>query len=122
MTLILLPINIIAFVGGLIASTLGPSAGWATTIAFWLIVLALFSVAAYFLDTPRLYAYGLMLAAAVVIGEWLFREGYAAYHGYPIMFGLATVVIAGVGLVRFVRLLGRTQRPAAEAGEEPDAR
>lgn len=122
MTMILLAINVIAFIGGLIAAVQGPAAGWTTTIMFWLIVLALFSVMGYFLDTPRLYAYGLMLGAAVVIGEWLFREGYVAHHGYPVMFGVATISIASVGLVRFVRLLGRTQRSTPEKGAAPDAR
>lgn len=122
MTVLLLTLNAIAFIGGLIAAVQGPAAGWTTTIVFWLIVLALFSVMGYFLDTPRLYAYGLMLGAAVVIGEWLFREGYVAHHGYPVMFGLATIAIATVGLVRFVRLIGRTQRSTPENGAASDAR
>jgi len=120
LTSILLAINVIAFVGGLVASAPGPSSGWAAPIAFWLIVLSLCSVAAYFLDTPRLYGYGLMLAAAVPIGEWLFREGYATHHGYPAMFGLAATVIAAVGLIRFVRLLARTHRAAPMTGDVPD--
>ena len=122
MTLLLLGLNLIAFIGGLLAAAQGPAAGWAATIVFWLMVIALFSVMGYFLDTPRLYAYGLMLGAAVVIGEWLFREGYVAHHGYPVMFGLATIVIAAVGLARFVRLLSRTQRSTSENGAASDAR
>jgi hypothetical protein len=116
--LLMLAVNVIALGGGLIAFLLSPSAGYAPTIMFMLIWLVLFSTAAYYLDTPRLYLYGLMFAAAVVIGEWLFREGYAAHHGWPVTFGVAAVVVASIGVTRFARLLARTHRAAPEAAGE----
>jgi hypothetical protein len=113
-TWLMLAINIIAFAGGLLVAV-SPSTGLAPVIIFCLIVLALASVAAYSLDTPRLFFYGVLLAACFPIGEWLFHEGYAEHHGFPVVFGLAALVIASIGVVRFVRMLGRTRRVAGDA-------
>lgn len=110
-TLLMLLINVIAFVGGLVAAIGGLSSEF-PVVFLPLTILLFFSLAGYFLDTPRLYLYGLMLAAALPIGEWLFREGLASHHGFPIVFGVGATVIALTGIARFVRLLRRQPPPS----------
>jgi hypothetical protein len=113
-SLILLAVNLVAFGGGLAFWILGPAAGWAVPIVLGLTVLLICSVMGYSFDMPRLYLYGFMLAVAPLVGEWLWREGYAAHHGWPVTFGLAAVLIAAFGIVRFARVLAGTRRVAAE--------
>jgi hypothetical protein len=66
-----------------------------------IVILAGFTAAAYMLNIPRYYLYGLMLAIAPVIGEWLWRNDLAAHHGYPIAFGVASAVMFVAGITRF---------------------
>jgi hypothetical protein len=116
LSLILLVVNLVAFAVGILAATSTTPAPWAP-IFFSLVVLAGFSLAAHFLSIPRIVLYGLMLAAAPLAGEWLFRQGHASHHGYPIVFGLAAVVIAATGLIRFRRRV-LSHRPAGDAHSE----
>jgi hypothetical protein len=68
-------------------------------------VLVGFSGAAFVTGIPRYYAYGLMLAVAPLVGEWLWRKDLAAHHGYPIVFGVAAAIIFIGGMVRFVAVV-----------------
>ena len=79
-----------------------------------LVVLLSFAVAAFFSDFPRLYIYGLMLALAPFVGEWLYQRLGAAHHGFPIVFGTATGIILLNGAVQFVRLLRNNPLPPEE--------
>jgi hypothetical protein len=53
----------------------------------------------------RYYLYGLMLAIATLVGEWLWREDLATHHGYPIAFGAASAIIFTTGIVRFTTIV-----------------
>jgi hypothetical protein len=75
--------------------------GVAYPLVLGMIVLIGFSLAARITGITRYYAYGLLLAVAALVGEWLWREGLAAHHGYPVMFGSAAAIILFTGLVRF---------------------
>lgn len=77
-------------------------------------VLVLFSAAAYFTDLTRLYLYGLLLALAPLVGEWLYQEHGASHHGFPIAFGTVSGIIILIGLVKFVRLVHSTPIHAEE--------
>lgn len=68
-------------------------------------MLVFFSAAAFILDIPRLYLYGLMLFIAPPIGEWLYQNQGASHHGFPIVFGFSAGVMILTGLVLFIRLL-----------------
>ncbi len=110
LVLVLAVVNVVALtLGAIFAARFQPAIGPAPLILFSALVLVAFSLAAYFLNIPRYFGYGLFLAAAPFVGEWLFREGHASHHGFPVVFGVAAVVIATVGLatllVRF-RSLG----------------
>ena len=109
--LVLAAVNVAALLAGVFAATRAGTAGlWVFPITFSLIVLVIFSLVAYATDIPRFFYYGVMLAVSPLIGEWLFRQGYALHHGFPVMFGLAAAVIALIGMTKFA-LLVRTHPP-----------
>jgi len=92
---------------------------WAFPIVFSLIVLAVSSLAAYAFNIPRVFGYGVMIAVAPAIGEWLWRNGYAAHHGYPVVFGVTAVAIAAIGLTKFALLMQRHPPETPSVAEEP---
>lgn len=111
-TMIMLAINLIAFLLGIIAALRFPSMPvGGSNIIFGLILLIIFSTAAYFLDFPRLYLYGLLTALAPQIGEWLFQNKDTPHHGYPIVFGTVAGIMFLTGLVTFVRFLANNPLP-----------
>ena len=105
-TTIMLVFNIIALVLGLVvALEFNRIPGVTPTLLFGLILLIGFSTAAYFLDFPRLYVYGLMGALGLPIGEWLFQNMGASHHGFPIVFGVIAGIMFITGLVLFTLFL-----------------
>lgn len=105
-TMVMLAINIIAFILGIVASlTFGKFPGQAFTAFFGLMLLMAFSIGAYFLDIVRFYIYGLLVGLGPMLGEWLWNQGYVAHHGIPIIFGSAAGIMIIVGLVVFFRLI-----------------
>jgi hypothetical protein len=110
---VMLVVNVLAFILGIAAAlSVGKVPGQLTSISFGLILLICFSIAAYFLEFKRLYAYGLLVGLSPLVGEWLWSSGYASHHGFPVTFGTATVVMILVGVVVFVRLLHNNPLPA----------
>jgi hypothetical protein len=116
-TIILVIVNIAVFIlgiviylifpkisGGLIAGTLG------------IFILFGFSAAAYFLDYPRLFFYGLLLLVAPLVGEWLYSNHGFSHHGYPVVFGFASGLMILIGVVTFFLFLKNT--PKIENPEE----
>ena len=120
-TIIMLVINIAAFVLGIVAAAnIGRVSGRTTSILFGLFLLCGFSLAAYFLDCGRLYLYGLLVGISPAIGEWLWARGHASHHGFPVTFGTAAGVMIAVGLILFARLLRANPLPVEEtATKEP---
>jgi hypothetical protein len=117
-TIVMLVLNVAAFVLGIIVWRSHDVRGWANTVRFGLIMLIGFSIAAFFLNFTRLYLYGAMLALSPPIGEWLFRQGRASHHGYPVTFGIASGIIIFVGLAKFIRFLSKHPTPSKEAAME----
>jgi MFS family permease len=118
-TVIMLFVNVIAFVLGLVAAmNFGRVPGQTYSIGLGMILLMVFSIAAYFLDFIRLYIYGLLVGLSPLVGEWLWTQGYATHHGFPITFGLTAGIMILVGLVVFVRLL--RDNPVPIEGLPPD--
>jgi len=104
-TLIMLVINIVAFILGLASARYFQDTRWIPSLSLGLILLAGFSLAAYFLDSPRFYLYGLMIVLAVPVGEWLYQNMGFSHHGFPVSFGLTSATIITVGLVKFIQLV-----------------
>ena len=111
-TIMMLIVNVIAFILGIVAA-LGfgrlPTPGPSLTMGLTLLIG--FSTAAYFLDFPRLYIYGLLGALAPLIGEWLYQNMGASHHGFPIVFGTLAGVMVLTGLVTFIRFLRNNPLP-----------
>ena len=110
--ILMLIINAAIFVLGVLAALALPAvSGYVWTGMLGLFMLFGFSAAAYTLDYPRLYVYGLLLFAAPLVGEWLYVNYGAAHHGYPLCFGFVTGVMIVTGLVTFGRLLRANPLP-----------
>ena len=86
---------------------------WPNSFIFAPIALAGFSVAAYFLEFRRLYAYGVLVASSPLIGELLYKYWDAPHHGFQITFGTTATIIILVGLAIFARLLRYSPAPIA---------
>jgi hypothetical protein len=84
-------------------------------LMFSLVILAVFSFVAYAVSIPRYALYGLILAIAPLLGEWLWRHDLASHHGYPIVFGVAAAVIFTVGVARLAVLVRRHPLPPHSA-------
>lgn len=114
-TIVMLVVNIIAFILGLFAAlSFGKVPGQVYTIILGMIFLFGFSIAAYFLDFNRLYIYGLLVGFSPLVGEWLWTQGYASHHGFPITFGTTAGIMILVGLAVFIRLLRDNPVPREE--------
>jgi len=103
---VMLILNVVALILGSVAAlSFGRVPGQMFTIIFGLILLIGFSIAAYFLDFNRLYIYGLLVGLSPLVGEWLWINGYATHHGFPITFGTSAGIMILAGLAVFIRLL-----------------
>jgi TctA family transporter len=120
-TVIMVAVNVIALVAGILAA-FNSGTTWVPPVIFGVIVLLAFSLAAYFLDIPRYFFYGVLLVVAGAVGEVLFQRGLVSHHGYPVVFGFSAALIAAIGLLRFAKHLPprtSTDAPAA-AGRNHD--
>ena len=114
-TVMMLVINIVAFILGSIAVlNFGIVSGQVISVIFGMILLMGFSLAAYFLDSKRLFFYGLLVGFSQPVGEWLWSQGYAAHHGYPVTFGVTAGIMFLLGLFLFIRLLQDNPLPKEE--------
>jgi hypothetical protein len=119
LTVVMLVINVIAFFLGLVAAmSFGIVPGQLYSILFGMILLIGFSIAAYVLDFNRLYVYGLLVGFSPLVGEWLWNQGYASHHGFPLTFGISSGIMILVGLAAFVRLLRDNPLPSEEIPSE----
>ncbi len=115
-TVVMLVLNVMAFVLGIFAFLNFADMPLSTyPIVLGVMLLTGFSLGGYFLDWPRLYLYGLLTAIAPLIGEWLWNEGLASHHGYPVVFGVTSGIMILTGLFIFARLLLAHPLPAEEA-------
>jgi hypothetical protein len=93
------------FLVGIFFSYNPASSGWIIMFMFGLNVLLISSLAGYFLDLPRIYVYGFLVALAPIIGEWLYLKFKFAHHGFPIVFGIIAGTILITGFVYLLRVL-----------------
>jgi hypothetical protein len=110
-------VNVLALVLGVLAAANPAWFPGGPVIALGVILLVGLSLAAYFLDYPILYFYGVLLALATPAGEWLWRNRLAAHHGFPVTFGIASATMILIGLLKFVLLLRRYPLPTPEEPE-----
>jgi hypothetical protein len=106
LTWIMLVVNVVALVLGSVAFFQGADGGAAMFALVPPVVLLLgFSLAALTLGIPRLFVYGVLLATAGLVGEALWNRGLVSHHGFPVVFGVSSVLILVTGIVRFARFL-----------------
>jgi len=110
-TIVMLVLNILFLLLGIVAFIIPSVTGWRFILAFGAQVLILFSLGGYFLDLKRLYVYGLMLALAAPVGEWLYQTYKVPHHGYPVTYGLLALIIFLVGLAKFITLVRNNPLP-----------
>lgn len=112
---IMLGLNLAFFlIGVAIGFVLPKGSGWVNLFLFGLMVLALFSLAGYFLDASRFYLYGLMLGFGPIIGELLFQTYKVPNHGYPIIFGVYASAIFVIGLIKLIKFLRDNPLPSED--------
>jgi hypothetical protein len=115
----MLTVNTLALALGIIAAmTIGSISGQIYSIGLGIILLIGFSLAAYFLDFNRLYLYGLLVGLSPLVGEWLWIQGHASHHGFPITFGITSGIMILTGLIVFIRFLRNNPIPTMEASVE----
>ena len=78
---------------------------WMVAARFSLTILIFFSLIAYFLNYTRMYAYGILVSLAPIVGEWLHVNMGASHHGWPITFGICAGIMITTGITLFVKFL-----------------
>jgi hypothetical protein len=117
-TTVMLIVNVLALILGVVAAFYFHAlSGQVIAIIFGLILLVGFSIAAYFLDYPRLYVYGLLVGIAPFVGEWLYSNHGASHHGWPITFGFISGVTFLAGVITFVRFLRKNPVETSTAAQ-----
>lgn len=102
------------FILGVLSLMGGVGQAWVRNLRFIAIVLMCFGLAGYFLGFIRLYLYGILIALAIPVGEWLWINMGVPHHGFPVAFGVTAGVIIVTGIVLFLRILGRNPGSAVE--------
>lgn len=111
--------NVIALILGVISFTqFSFLPGWVYTFRLSILLLIGFSLPGYMLDYPRLYAYGLMVATAPILGELLFSANLVRHHGFPLAFGFSGTVIIILGLIDLLRIFRNYPREELEENAE----
>lgn len=102
------------FILGLLSLMGGVGRAWVHNLRFIAIVLMCFGLAGYFLGFIRLYIYGILVALAIPVGEWLWSNIGVPHHGFPVTFGFTAGVIIVTGIVLFLRMLSRNPETKGE--------
>lgn len=117
-TLLMLALNVIFFLLAIGLLILPIGIDWMGSLffpaIFSIMVLICFSTAGFFLDLPRLFVYGLILALAPLVGEWLYQAYSIPHHGFQVTFGISTLIIFATGLYKFVTTLRNNPMPTEE--------
>lgn len=79
--------------------------GWVIAGLFGLMLLLLFGLAAFYLDSRRMLLYGVLNLFTPLLGEWLYQNQGVPHHGWPVAFGAMAAITLCTGLIIFVRLL-----------------
>jgi len=98
------------FILGLLSLRGDVGRAWVHNLRFIAIVLMCFGLAGYFLGFMRLYIYGILIALAIPVGEWLWSNIGVPHHGFPVTFGVTAGVIIVTGIVLFLRMLGKNPK------------
>ena len=104
----MLILNGVFLIFGIVTSVLPIVKGLTISIRFAVMMLILFSAGGYFLDYTPLYVYGILIAVAIPIGEWLYTNAGFSHHGFPVIFGSLAGIICIRGVVKFITFMNNT--------------
>ena len=104
-TTILLVINVIFLFLGVVSFFRPNASGYTVSIGFSVTMLILFTAAGYMLDFRFLYVYGILIALALPVGEWLYQTAGFSHHGFPVVFGTLSGIMFVRGLYKFITLV-----------------
>ena len=88
--------------------------GYTMSIRFSVMMLVLFTAAGYMLDFSFLYVYGILIALALPVGEWLYQTAGFSHHGFPVVFGTLAGIMFARGLYKFITLVKETSLQVEE--------
>jgi MFS family permease len=116
----MLILNILAAVlGVVVAANVGLVSGQLVSVGLGFVFLFIISLIAYAMDFYRYYVYAFLIGFSPLIGEWLWNRGLAPHHGFPITFGVCSVIMILAGLAVFFRLV--RNNPLPSEGTPPGA-
>jgi len=107
-TITMLVLNVIFLLLGVVSFIMPVASGFAMSLRFSAMMLILFSAAGYMLDFNYLYVYGVLIALAMPVGEWLYQNAGFSHHGFPVVFGCLAGLMFARGLFKFITLLKNT--------------
>jgi hypothetical protein len=112
LTLLVLVFNLVVFGLGLLAFfNFKEFQGW---LPISIIFLAGYSLGGYLVETPRFFLYGVLAAAAAMIGEYLYRNHAFTHHGFPVTFGVLAGVQILVGMFLLLQIFHKYPLPDPE--------
>jgi hypothetical protein len=103
LNLVLFIILLIGLLLGFYASTSATTINIVYPFTFSGMVLIISFLAGFYLNLNRLFYYGIFISCAQIIGELLWSKGLVSHHGFPITFGISSVVLITIGLIMFIR-------------------
>lgn len=107
-TIIMLVINVIFLLLGVMVFFRPVASDYTVSIWFSMIMLILFTAAGYMLDFNFLYVYGILIALAMPVGEWLYQTAGFSHHSFPVVFGTLSGIMFARGLYKFITLVKET--------------
>ena len=115
LNLALLIFNLAALGGGLVVFfRFQDFQGWLPPLMLSILCLIGFSLAGYLVDSPRFFLYGILVALAPLVGEFLYRNYRFTHHGFPVTFGAISGGLILAGSVMLIRLFRKYPVPDAE--------
>jgi hypothetical protein len=112
LNLVILVFNILALLLGIFSFyQFSDLPGWVHTARFSIILLVGFSLAGYMLEFTRLYIYGILVAVAPLIGEYLYQNFSFSHHGFPITFGVLSSILIITGIVILIQIIQKYPLP-----------
>ena len=110
-SIVILCVNILIFLLGIVVAVIFEDiSGMLIAGILGIFILFGFSAAAYILDYPRLFFYGLLLLISPLVGEWLYANHGVSHHGYPVVFGFSSGLLILIGLITFFNFLKDTPK------------
>jgi hypothetical protein len=83
-------------------------------LIFGVMAIIVFGIGAYFLDTPRFYAYGFLYALPFPVALMLIHLVGMPDYTFALTYGIAALIMVGIGIVLLERFIARYPLPIIE--------